>query len=180
MKLKLSGRAERIEPSVTLAVSAAARELKASGKPVLSFSAGEPDFASPPSATEAAKSAIDRGETKYTANTGIPELKRAISDYYKNRFGLEYAPSEIIVSGGAKQAIYEATQALVDSGDEVILPSPAWVSYAEQVRLAQGEVVTVDTSDTGFVPTREAIEKALSPRTAGMIINTPSNPTGAV
>ncbi|MDR3076103.1 MAG: pyridoxal phosphate-dependent aminotransferase [Synergistaceae bacterium] len=178
--MKISERAAKIQPSATLAVAALARELKAAGRPVLSFSAGEPDFRSPDSALKAARDAMDRGETHYTANSGIPELKRAIAAYYKTRFGLEYSPPEIIVAGGAKQVLYETLQALVDAGDEVIMPSPAWVSYVEQVRLAEGRAVMADTSGTGFVPTRESIERALSPRTKGIIINSPNNPTGAV
>jgi aspartate aminotransferase len=141
---------------------------------------GEPDFSSPKPALEAAREAMDRGETHYTANSGIPELKRAVAEYYKRHFGLEYSPKEIIVSGGAKQILYEALQVLVDTGDEVLIPVPAWVSYVEQAQMAEGIVRAVETSDTGFVPTRERMENALSDRTVGMIINTPNNPTGAV
>jgi aspartate aminotransferase len=121
-----------------------------------------------------------RGETRYTATSGIPELKSAITGYYKRRFGLEYSPSEVIVSGGAKQALYETISVLVDEGDEVLLPSPAWVSYVEQIELAGGRARAIDTSDTGFVPAKERILAAASDRTVGMIINTPNNPTGAV
>ena len=170
----------QIQESATLAVSAKAKELKAAGKPVLSFSAGEPDFVSPKAALDAARAAIDRGETHYTANSGIAELKTAVRDYYKNRFGLEYAAPEVIVASGAKPLIYEAVQVLVDPGDEVLLFAPAWVSYVEQVNLAEGKAVAIETADTGFMPTREAIEKCLSPKTVGMIVNTPNNPTGAV
>jgi len=180
MKFKISRRAEKIQPSATLSVAALARELKASGRPVLSFSAGEPDFASPESAIRAARDAMERGETHYTANSGIPELKNAIASYYKTRFGLEYPPPEIIVSGGAKQVLYEAIHALVDDADEVVMPSPVWVSYVEQVQLAGGNAVMADTTDTNFIPTRERIEEALSSKTVGMIINSPNNPTGAV
>ncbi|MDR1965230.1 MAG: pyridoxal phosphate-dependent aminotransferase [Synergistaceae bacterium] len=178
--MKLSKRARSIEPSATLAVAALARELKASGRPVLSFSAGEPDFASPKCATDAAIAAMEREETHYTATSGIPELKRAIAAYYKNRFGLDYAPAEILASGGAKQVLYELMQVLVDPGDEVLLPSPAWVSYVEQIQIAQGKAVTVDTASTDFIPCREGLERALSPKTVGIIINSPNNPTGAV
>ncbi len=169
-----------IQESATLAVSAKAKELKAAGKPVLSFSAGEPDFVSPQAALDAARKAIDRGETHYTANSGIPELKAAVKNYYKTRFDLEYAPAEIIVASGAKPLIYEAVQVLVDPGDEVLLFAPAWVSYVEQINLAEGKAVVVETTDTDFVPTREAIEKCLTPKTVGMIVNTPNNPTGAI
>jgi aspartate aminotransferase len=146
----------------------------------LSFSAGEPDFRSPAGAIRAAADAMARGETRYTAASGIPELKSAITGYYKRRFGLEYSPSEAIVSAGAKQALYEAVSVLVDEGDEVLLPSPAWVSYVEQIELAGGRARAIDTSDTGFIPAKERILAALSDRTVGMIINTPNNPTGAV
>ena len=178
--MKISRRAANIQESATLAVSGKAKELKAAGKPILSFSAGEPDFISPAAAMDAARAALDRGETHYTANSGIPELKNAVRDYYKRHFGLEYAAQEVIVACGAKPLIYEALQALVDPGDEVLVFAPAWVSYVEQIRLAEGVASVVETADTGFMPTREAIEKSLSPKTVGMIINTPNNPTGVV
>ncbi|MDR1651334.1 MAG: pyridoxal phosphate-dependent aminotransferase [Synergistaceae bacterium] len=178
--MKLSRRAERTSPSATLAISALARELKASGRPVLSFSAGEPDFRSPESALTAAKDAIERGETHYTANSGIPELKSAVISYYRDRFGLEYSPQEVIVSGGAKQVLYEIIQTLTDESDEVLLPSPAWVSYVEQIRMAGGCAVPADTTDTGFIPSEDRLKRALSDRTKGIILNTPNNPVGTV
>jgi aspartate aminotransferase len=180
LKLKISKRADMIKPSATLAVAALAREMKSAGRPVLSFSAGEPDFRTPECAIRAAADAMARGETHYTATSGIPELKAAIAGYYKNRFGLNYAPSEIIVSAGAKGALFEALSVLVDDGDEVLLPKPAWVSYAEMAELAGGTVKTVDTEDTGFVPAKERVLAALSDKTVGIIVNTPHNPTGAV
>jgi aspartate aminotransferase len=161
-------------------VTALARELKSAGHPVLSFSAGEPDFTSPPSAVSAAHEAIDRGETHYTANSGIPELKRAILSYYKAHFGLEYAASELIVSNGAKQVLYELAQSLVDPGDEVLLFAPAWVSYAEQISMAEGKPVAVDTVGSGFIPEGDVVRRAITDKTVGMIINTPNNPTGVV
>jgi aspartate aminotransferase len=169
-----------MHPSATLVVSALARELKSEGRPVLSFSAGEPDFASPPPAIAAARDAMERGETHYTSNSGIPELKRAIAEYYRGRFGLEYAPAEIIVSCGGKHVLYEAVQSLVDPGDEVLLFAPYWVSYVEQIRMAEGMPVTVDTAGANFLPTSEATRGAVTGRTVGMILNTPNNPTGAV
>ncbi len=178
--MKLSKRANRIQPSATIAVSALAKELKAKGKPVLSFSAGEPDFTSPDAAMDAARAAIDRGETHYTANSGVPELKKAVAGYYRKHFGLEYENAEILVSSGAKPLVYQALQVLVDEADEVLLFSPAWVSYIEQVNIAEGVPVIVDTADTGFVPTKAEVEKALSSKTVGMIVNSPNNPTGAV
>ena len=169
-----------IQPSATLAVSGKAKQLKSEGKPVLSFGTGEPDFTTPEAACRAAHDAINRGESKYTINSGIPELKSAVSAYYKRHFNLEYGAPEIIISNGAKQLLYQAAQTLIDPGDEVLLFAPAWVSYVEQVNLADGKPVTVDTAGTNFVPTRASIEACLSPKTTGMIINTPSNPTGAV
>jgi aspartate aminotransferase len=180
LKLKMSKRVAMIKPSATLAVAAMAREMKSAGRPVLSFSAGEPDFRTPECAVQAAADAMARGETHYTATSGIPELKAAIAGYYKNRFGLDYAPSEIIVSAGAKGALFEALSVLVDDGDEVLLPKPAWVSYIELVELAGGTVKAVDTEDTGFVPAKERVLAALSDKTVGIIVNTPHNPTGAV
>ena len=178
--MKVSRKVKSIQPSATLAVSGKAKQLKAEGKPVLSFGTGEPDFASPEAACKAAQEAITRGESHYTANSGIPELKSAVSAYYKRHFNLDYSGAEIIVSNGAKQLLYQAAQTLIDPGDEVLIFAPAWVSYVEQVNLADGKPVTVETAGTGFVPTRAAIEACLSPKTVGMMINTPCNPTGAV
>jgi aspartate aminotransferase len=154
--------------------------MKAAGKPVFSFGAGEPDFGSPASAIEAALDAIKRGETHYTLTNGIVELRQEVCHYYERRFGLKYEPAEVLVSSGAKPIIYEALQALVNPGDEVLLFAPAWVSYLEQIHLADGREAVVDTAKTGLTPTREAIEAALTNRTVGMIVNSPSNPTGAI
>jgi aspartate aminotransferase len=178
--LKLSKRANNIQPSATFAVAAKAKQMKSEGKPILSFSAGEPDFSSPRCACDAAIDAINRGETHYTPNSGLAELKKEVSGYYKARFGLDYPNSGIIVTSGAKQLIYEALQALVDAGDEVLLFAPAWVSYVEQVNLAEGVSVVVETEGTDFIPRIEEIEKKITARTIGMIINTPNNPTGVV
>jgi aspartate aminotransferase len=180
MSLKFSKRARNIQPSATLAVSALAKKLKGEGHPVLSFSAGEPDFTSPEAALKGARDAIDRGETHYTLNSGIPELKKAVAGYYAKRFQLKYETSEIIISCGAKPLTYEALQALVDPNDEVLVFAPAWVSYVEQIKMADGMPVAVDTSETGFVPDERYIRSVLSPKTAGMILNSPNNPTGAV
>lgn len=176
--MKFSKRAMKIQPSATLSIGALAAKLKAEGKPVVSFSQGEPDFTSPPAVMDAARAAIDRGETHYTVCSGIPELKSEIGAYYERRFGLKYANDSILVSSGAKPLLYEACQVLVDPGDEVLVFAPAWVSYVEQIRQADGEAVVVETADTGFEPTAERIEAAIGPRTVGMIINTPNNPTG--
>ncbi len=176
----MSKRILEIQPSATLSISAKAKNMKAEGKPVISFSLGEPDFNSPECASKAAIDAINRGESHYTLNSGIPELRKEVSNYYKRRFNLEYAPDEVLIAPGAKPLLYQALQMLVDPGDEVLLFSPAWVSYVEQVHLAGGKDIIVDTLKTDLIPTKEAIEDVLSSKTVGMIINSPSNPSGAI
>ena len=178
--MKMSKRILEIKPSATLSISAKAKTMKAEGKPIISFSLGEPDFNSPECASKAAIDAINRGESHYTLNSGIIELRKEICNYYKRRFGLEYTPDEVLVAPGAKPLLYEALQMLVDPGDEVLLFSPAWVSYVEQVHLAGGKDVIVDTLKTDLIPTKEAIEAVLSDKTVGLIINSPSNPSGAI
>ena len=178
--MKMSKRILEIKPSATLSISAKAKTMKAEGKPIISFSLGEPDFNSPECASKAAIDAINRGESHYTLNSGIIELRKEVCNYYKRRFGLEYTPDEVLVAPGAKPLLYEALQMLVDPGDEVLLFSPAWVSYVEQVHLAGGKDVIVDTLKTDLIPTKEAIEAVLSDKTVGMIINSPSNPSGAI
>ena len=178
--MKMSKRILEIKPSATLSISAKAKTMKAEGKPIISFSLGEPDFNSPECASKAAIDAINRGESHYTLNSGIIELRKEICNYYKRRFGLEYTPDEVLVAPGAKPLLYEALQMLVDPGDEVLLFSPAWVSYVEQVHLAGDKDVIVDTLKTDLIPTKEAIEAVLSDKTVGMIINSPSNPSGAI
>lgn len=169
-----------MEPSATLAVTGKAKALAAQGKNVISFGAGEPDFASPPSALEAAREAMVQGKTHYTASSGIPELKKAIAAYYQERFGLTYAPKQILVGAGAKPLLYEALGCLVNPGDEVQVPAPAWVSYLEQIRLFEGNPVVVETASSAYLPTLEALEKAITPRTVGLLLNSPCNPTGQV
>lgn len=176
----LSERALRLEPSATLAVVAKAKAMKREGKPVISFGAGEPDFNSPDSALRYGKEAMDAGHTHYTPGTGIPELREAVCDYYRDRFGLEYAPGDVVIGAGAKILLYEALSCIVNPGDEVIVFAPAWVSYVEQIRLCEGKEVIVDTSDTGFIPDLDAVRKAITPRTRCIMINSPNNPTGAV
>lgn len=178
--MNLSTRAENLLPSATLAVVGKAKKLKREGKPVISFGAGEPDFSSPPSAMKYASDAIENGKTHYTPATGIPELKDAISGYYKTHFDLEYDPGQIIVGPGAKPLLFEAMGCLVNEGDEVIVFAPAWVSYVEQIRLFGGKEVIVDTSETQFVPDPQKLKEAITPRTKCMILNTPNNPTGSV
>ena len=176
----LSERALRLEPSATLAVVAKAKAMKREGKPVISFGAGEPDFNSPDSALRYGKEAMDAGHTHYTPGTGIPELREAVCDYYKDRFGLEYAPGDVVIGAGAKILLYEALSCIINPGDEVMVFAPAWVSYVEQIRLCEGKEVILDTSDTGFIPDLDQVKKAITPRTRCIMINTPNNPTGAV
>ncbi len=141
-----------MEPSATLAVVAKAKALKGQGKPVISFGAGEPDFDSPPGAVRYAEKAIREGQTHYTQSNGLPELREAVVSYYKSRFGLEYASDQVIIGAGAKPLIYETLAALVDPGDEVLVFSPAWVSYVEQIRLFDGKEVIVDTTGPTVSP----------------------------
>lgn len=176
----LSERARTLEPSATLAVVAKAKAMKREGKPVISFGAGEPDFNSPESALKYAVEAMEKGYTHYTPGTGIPELKEAVCSYYSRRFGLEYAPGDVVVGAGAKILLYEALSCLVDPGDEVIVFAPAWVSYVEQIRLCGGKEIIVDTSETSSIPDLNEVKRVISDKTKCMMINSPNNPTGAV
>jgi len=179
--MKFSTRAKNMEPSATLAISGKAKAMKREGKPVISFGAGEPDFTSPKAALDAAKEAIDKGETHYTPATGIPELKEEVAKYYERRFGLKYNPSkEVIIGSGAKPLIFESLGCFEDPGDEVLIFAPAWVSYVEQIKLCGGKPVIIDTTQSNFLPSPSSIEASLTPNTRGMIINTPSNPVGVV
>ena len=171
---------DRVQPSATIAVSQKARELKASGMDVIGLSAGEPDFDTPDNIKAAAKAAIDRGETKYTPVSGIPELRQAIADKFKRENDLDYDPSQVIVGTGGKQVLFNAFMATLNAGDEVIIPRPYWVSYPEMVALCGGESVFVDTTvETEFKLTAEALEAAITPRTKWFMFNSPSNPSGA-
>ncbi|BCD60465.1 MULTISPECIES: pyridoxal phosphate-dependent aminotransferase [unclassified Nitratiruptor] len=177
----LSHRINQLSESLTMAITALAKELKANGKDVLSFSAGEPDFDTPKAVKEAAINAIKEGFTKYTAVDGIPELKAAIVDKLKRDNNLTYKPEHIIVSNGAKQSLFNLTQALIDEGDEVVIPSPYWVTYPELVKYAGGKPVIIETDEkTGFKITPEQLQEAITPKTKLLILTTPSNPTGAV
>ena len=178
--MHVSARARNMEPSATLAVSAKAKSLKREGKPVVSFGAGEPDFNSPPSAIRYAEEAMRGGQTHYTPGAGIPELREAVCAYYKDRFGLEYKPADVVIGAGAKPLLYEALGCLIDPGDEVIVFTPAWVSYVEQIRFFDGKAVLVDTSNNSFIPRIEDARRAVTNRTRAMIINTPNNPTGGL
>ncbi len=175
----ISERAKRVKPSPTLQMNAKAKEMKAKGVDVLSFSVGEPDFDTPEHIKEAAIKALRDGKTKYTPVGGIPELKEAIVAKLERDNGLYYKPEEIIVSCGAKHSLYNIAQAILSPGDEVIIPSPYWVSYPAQVLLNDGEPVIVETTEEeGFVLNPEALKERITPRTKAIMLNYPSNPTG--
>ncbi|HIP52315.1 MAG TPA: pyridoxal phosphate-dependent aminotransferase [Campylobacterales bacterium] len=177
----LSKRIQTLSPSLTIAISTLARELKAEGKDVISFSAGEPDFDTPVAVKNAAKAALDAGHTKYTAVPGTPELLQAVADKLKRENGLTYATNQIQTNNGAKHSLFNLFQALVDDGDEVIIPAPYWVTYPELVKYAGGISVIIDTDDSsGFKITPEQLKSAITPKTKILILTSPSNPTGAV
>jgi aspartate aminotransferase len=177
----LSRRINALSPSLTIAISTLAQELKSQGKDILSFSAGEPDFDTPEKIKKAAVEAIEQGFTKYTTVAGIPELLDAISTKLRRDSGLEYNRNQIIVSNGAKQSLFNLTQALIDDGDEVIIPAPFWVTYPELVKYAGGKPVIVMTQEQkGFKITPEQLEAAITDRTRLLILTTPSNPTGSI
>ena len=170
----------RIQPSPTLAATQKARDLKAAGKNVIGLGAGEPDFDTPDNVKDAAIAAIRRGETKYTAIEGIPELRQAIAGKFKRENGLDYAPAQTFVAPGGKAIIYTAMMATLNPGDEVIVVAPYWVSYPDIVRLAGATPVIVEaTMEDGFRLTPAALEAAITPKTKWLIFNQPSNPTGA-
>ena len=177
----LSKIAAGVSPSATLAVSALAKKMKAEGKDVIGFGAGEPDFATPDRISYAGVRAICDGKTRYTPAAGMIELRQAICDRAKADYGLEYEPTQAVVASGAKHMVYIALAALVDPGDEVIVPAPYWVSYYEMVRLFGGVPVVVNVSEEqGFQLTPEQLEHAITDKTKAIILNNPSNPTGAV
>ncbi|RZV08813.1 aspartate aminotransferase [Natrinema hispanicum] len=181
MTMEFTDRVTRVEPSATLAISALATELEAEGADVVDLSVGEPDFPTPENIVEAGKDAMDAGHTGYTTSAGILELREAIADKLADD-GLEHTADEIIVTPGAKQALYEIVQALIEDGDEVVLLDPAWVSYEAMVKMAGGELTRVDLSDSDFQlePALDALEAAVSDDTELLVVNSPSNPTGAV
>ncbi len=179
--MALANRMLKVGGSSTLEITAKAKKMQKEGIDVVSFGAGEPDFDTPDNIKAAAKKAIDAGFTKYTAAGGIPELKEAICHKFKVDNNLEYKPSQVIVSCGAKHSIYNAIQVLCQKGDEVIIPSPYWVSYPEMARLAEAKPVIVDTKrENGFRPAISDLKKAVTKKTKLLILNSPSNPTGAV
>ena len=172
---------KRIKPSATIAVTDKARALKLAGRDVIGLGAGEPDFDTPDNIKQAAIEAIKSGRaSKYTAVDGLAELKQAVSRKFKRENNLDYKPSQIIVGTGGKQVLYNALMATINSGDEVIIPAPYWVSYPDMVLLAGGEPVSVPTTmEDGFKMRPDALEKAITPKTKWIIFNSPSNPTGA-
>ncbi|MDD5431912.1 MAG: pyridoxal phosphate-dependent aminotransferase [Candidatus Omnitrophica bacterium] len=177
----LAVRLKKINPSLTLAITSKAKKLKAEGKDIVTLAAGEPDFDTPDFIKNAAIEAIKSGFTKYTPTTGTPELKKLISEKFKKDNSLEYAPNQIIVSCGAKHSIFNALFVLVDRGDEVIIPSPYWVSYPEMVNLCEGEPVFIKTlPENNFKITTAELKKAITKKTKVLILNSPSNPTGCV
>ncbi|OSS42597.1 Aspartate aminotransferase [Desulfurella amilsii] len=181
MKKKLAERMGRIEESITIAITAKAKEMNAAGIKILSFGAGEPDFDTPDNIKEAAIKAIRNGFTKYTAAGGINELKDAIIEKEKKVNGVEYKRNEICVSAGGKQNLFNLSQVLFEEGDEVIILSPYWVTYEAIVKYANAVPVVIKASDkTGFVPTQEQLKEAITPKTKAIILNNPSNPTGGV
>jgi aspartate aminotransferase len=177
----LSDRIQTLSPSLTIAISSLARDLKAQGKDVLSFSAGEPDFGTPQRIKEEAIKALNEGFTQYTAVAGIPELLEAVATKLKRDNGLDYKPSDIIVSNGAKQSLFNLFQATLNPDDEVIIPAPYWVTYPELVKYAGAKPITISTDDkSGFKITPEQLKAAITDKTKMLILTSPSNPTGSV
>ncbi len=176
----IADRLNRISPSQTIAISSKARALKAEGRDIISLSAGEPDFDTPAHIKEAAIAAINAGDTKYTDVSGTPALRRAVAAKFKRDSGLDYKPEEIIVSTGGKQVIFNAMLATVQAGDEVIIPTPCWVSYPDIVALAEGTPVFVPCGqNNGFKLRAQDLEAAITPKTKWVFLNSPNNPTGA-
>ena len=176
----LASRLKRIQPSPTIAMSIKARELKAEGKDIIELAAGEPDFPTPFHIIEAAEEAMSRGETKYTDPDGTPALKQAVCDKFKRDNNLEYVTSQVTIGTGGKQVLYNALMATLNEGDEVIIPAPYWVSYPDMVMLAEGTPKIVECPlDKNFILQPEDLERAITPQTKWIILNSPSNPTGS-
>ncbi len=179
--MEISTRAAQISPSLTLSIDSKAKAMKADGTDICGFGAGEPDFDTPDYIKQAAITALEQGFTKYTPSSGLPELREAIAKKFATDNSVEYRPSQVIVSDGAKHSCYNAILATCEPGDEVIIPSPYWVSYPEMVRLAGAEPVFVQTSErNGWKMTAKEFENAMTPRTKMVIMNSPNNPSGAV
>ncbi len=177
----LSRRVSQLKPSATLAITAKAKELRSKGIDVIGFGAGEPDFDTPQFVKEACIKALKEGMTKYAPSAGIPQLREALAQKFFEENRIEYKPSEIVVSTGAKMILFLIFMTILNEGDEVLVPSPYWVTYPEQIKLLGGVPVEVPTyEDNGFIPIAEAIKERITPRTKAVIINSPNNPTGAV
>src|SRR5215471_4589839 len=175
-----SANVSRMKSSSTLAAMLAAEALRAAGANVVDFGAGEPDFDTPENIKAAAAAAMHAGKTKYTPTAGTRELQQAIVDFYADRFGAHYERAEVMATSGGKQGLFNAIVSLVNPGDEVLIPRPYWVTFPEIVVFAGGTPVFIDTEDNGFVLTAAMIERALTPRTRVVILNSPSNPSGRV
>jgi aspartate aminotransferase len=181
MTIEISKIVQGLEPSATLAMSAKAKELMAQGKTVYDLSVGESDFVTPQHICDAAVAAMKAGHTKYTIASGIPELKKAVVENYKTGYGLQYEPAQVVVANGAKHALHNALFTTLNPGDEVIIPAPYWVSYAELVKLSAAVPVIIQTEESqGFKMTAEQFEKAITPKTRMLLLCSPSNPTGAM
>ena len=181
MALTLSKKAQAVKPSSTLAITAKAKELKAKGIDIVGFGAGEPDFPTPENICKAGIEAINTGFTKYTPASGTNELKAAISKKFKEFNGLDYAPNQIVVGTGGKQGLSNVFAAILNHGDEVIVPAPYWLSYPEMIKLSDGvPVVIVGTKENGYKITGAQLEAAITDKTKAVVLNTPSNPTGAI
>ena len=176
----ISKRAAGIAPSVTLAITAKAKQMKADGIDVVGFGAGEPDFDTPDHIKDAAIKAIREGFTKYTPSGGIPELRKAVCEKFRRENNIDYKPNEVLISCGGKHTLYNLMEVLLDHGQEAILPAPYWVTYEEQIKMAGAKPVIIDTSKTGLKLTADSVEKALTPKTKLLILNSPSNPTGMI
>ena len=176
---QLSRRVESIKPSPTLAVTTRAAELRAAGKDIIGLGAGEPDFDTPEHIKQAAIKAIHDGKTKYTAVDGTPSLKKAVIDKFSRDNNLNYEPSQVLVSSGGKQSFFNLSLALLNPGDEVVIPAPYWVSYPDMVRIAEGVPVVVETTASArFKMTASQLESVITPRTRLVVLNSPSNPSG--
>ena len=181
MDFKLSDRVNRVKPSPTLAVTSRAKELKDAGKDIIGLGAGEPDFDTPEHIKQAAIKAIENGQTKYTAVDGTPELKSAIIEKFSRENNLAYTPNQILVSSGGKQSFYNLCQALLNSGDEVIIPAPYWVSYPDMVLLADGHPVILESGiEQNFKINVNHLSRAITNKTKLFVLNSPSNPTGSI
>lgn len=177
--MKVSQRAQAVPPSATIAVTSRAKEMKAQGLDVLGFAAGEPDFDTPDFIKEAAIDALKKGQTKYTPAAGTPELRKAIAEKLKNENGLDYKFNQIVVNLGAKHSVFMSMQAVLDPGDEVLLPTPYWVTYPETIKLAQAKAVILETSaETGYKITPAQLKAAITDKTALLVLNSPNNPGG--